>query len=326
MGPARDIYDVMVPFYYLSKFFGLAPFKTKQNKGNKRLLSNYGLITIFRILLFLSFFIYFLIYLETTEFVENIAGAAFRVALYNVFIMTTIILTSVIVNQRKLIQIIDDFVELDRNLAATNVKVDYKTAKNVVLFEIIVSSVVFLATLVIQLFLNFEIKIYIYSIMNVIDYIGTLFIFQYCNLLLLLRQRYRYLHRFLEKIARNKRSLLELPPIDIKIKKAAKIHGKLHKIAKQINVTYEFQLFTIILVRFILIMTQLINLYRIIIDPMWGDTLSYVVVMIYLLFHVFKISFIACLSDDVAQKVNIISKLISLYNFIVNYFFNFISF
>ncbi|XP_017778179.1 PREDICTED: putative gustatory receptor 28b [Nicrophorus vespilloides] len=299
-----DIYDTLIPVYVLSKILGLAPFKLSL-KGNRGFVSDVGPIIITRILVLLSVMIFVAWELENLDFPDNIAGIAMRVELYLGTVMTGIVLILAVVNRRGIIGSVNNLMEVDRLLKAADIAVSYKNAKTFCAAQIIFITCVFSSKIIIQPFSSKTSLLYIYSVFNIVDYINTIMLFQYVDLFLLIRQRYIWLNRSVRNLGMEMKIHFlksQCLPLDSLIVQYGIIHNALYQIGNKINRSYGVQLLVTIIVRFIMVTTQLIYAYKIIQDPEQGDPISYTLLFMYLMLHTTKLFMVASISTNTSTK------------------------
>lgn len=288
---ANDIYDILKPLFFVSKILGLVPIKFNKN-GTA--FKDYAILNIIEILIITCITVYLLIWLEIVDFSENIAGLALRVELYLGMIITIIILVLAKANQKLLMRILNGLNKID-------CKLNYKTGLLLVYFQVIGITCIFITKLVIQLYVNSNIKLYIYSIFNVVDYANTIMLFQYVDILLILRQKYVSLNAIVKERGVIKNNITFLKRY---VRKIANSHDKLYQVCLNINKMYGIQLLVTIAARFIMITIQLINVYKLIQDGslLQTDSISYALPFIYLFLHGSKIFMIVAVSENVVRQ------------------------
>lgn len=329
---AEDLYDVMYPVFIISKILGLAPFQYN-HKGKKSYSPHFGVITILRFILVVGVMCYVCFVMEEVNFSVNIGGMALRYELYFGTIMTAIILLMAMVNQKLTIKAVTLIIELDADLRRIGVPVSYKHAQIFAYSQVSFIAFMFAANAIIQPFSGSVAYFVIYSIFNVIDYLNTTVLFQYVNMLLLIRQRFIWLNRKIKDLSNSSKTIFttrdnnyieEIPHLIRVVPKEqfdsghviinlAKVHSKLHVVSKVTNRMYGVQLLVTIAIRFIMITTQLINTYKVIQDPHLAGSVTHSLIAIYLFLHFSKIFMVAAVSDNTASKV------ILLVTFILNY-------
>lgn len=239
--------------------------------------------------------------------------------------MTFTVLTLAVVNQKLLIRCIEKLVEIDLSMQNIHITVHYKNSKKFVLFQVIAITCVFLSKVVLQFFTHSATTLSMYSAFNIFDYINTIMLFQYVDLLLLIRQRFIWMNRKLRNLpnTNNSPEALRIPitPIvcdgynrkrsiqiqfdtELILNNLAKIYGNLCHVSRMVNRTYGIQILVTIGSRFVMITTQSINTYNIIRDPTQGSRVQYALLAIYLMLHTSKIFMVASLSENTAAKVS----------------------
>lgn len=273
--------------------------------------------------MFLSHFVYryvtLLVYDPNATI--DIGWVALRCELYFGAAVTSIILTLAITNQKFLIKAIENIIKIDYGMKKIGIKITYRNAQRFAYFQIFGITIVFILKLIIQSFYAKEFYIFVYNVFNVVDYINTIMLFQYVDILLLLRQRYVWLNKEIKEMGKAQTSGLnefKLTSLQVSGRTSGKnncvstedllitlgkVHIKLFDTAKLVNRTYGIQLLSSITARFIMITTQLINMYKIIKDPNTDNNITYSLVAIYLFLHVSKIFMIASISENTAAKV-----------------------
>lgn len=316
---AEDIYDVMYPIFIISKILGLAPFQYNR-KGQKSYTAHFGVITILRYILILGVMCYICFVMDDINFSVNIGGMALRYELYFGTIMTAIILLLAITNQKLLIDAIHKITEIDEDFKNMGREVTYKNAQIFSYLQILFMISMFSCKAILQPFSNDLAYFVIYSIFNVIDFINTGMLFQFVDLLLLIRQRFIWINREIRNLTSFSRKistigetveinqLMQVHPknSDFKsvIKSLGKIQNKLYFVCKVTNRNYGMQLLVTVTIRFIMITTQLINTYKVIQDPRLAGSVTHSLIAIYLFFNFTKLFMVCALSTNTAAKVS----------------------
>lgn len=318
---AQDLYDVMYPIFIISKVLGLAPYQLHL-KDERRLTAHIGIITIARFILIVGTMCYVCFVMDELNFSVNIGGMALRYELYFGTIMTAIVLVLSMTNQKPAIKSITMLKELDADFEQIGFHISYKNAQIFCYAQIVFMLFMFMAMVTLQPFSGSLAYFVIYSIFNVVDVINTTMLFQYVDVLLLIRQRFIWLNRKIRDLSdfsktiitvHNETHLTHGMPVNVTRRKLetrnlitnlAKIHGKLFAVAKITNRIYGVQLLVTITIRFVMITTQLINTYKLIQDPKLADSVTHSIVAIYLFLHFSKIFMVAAVSENTACKVS----------------------
>lgn len=300
-----NVYDLLWPLLQISKIFALLPLRLR----NKRSNHIYVTYNIFIIIVFVSADVYVLHSLDYTS--NNIADVALRIELYLCMIMITIMNTMVILRKRLFMQILKDIVTLDCEFNLCSITFDYNMGLKLVLSQIIGITCVFLSKFGIQFNLSKDINFYAYTIFNLTDYINTLMLFQYVDILLILRLRYVRLNRLID--GKEMRLLKKWQLETYRIKLIAKLHYRLHEICANVNQMYGVQILITICVRFIMITMQLIIIYKSIQQDYVEDAnvIYYILSGIYLFLHISKLLMIVAVSENVVYNAKQIAD--SLY-------------
>lgn len=93
-----------------------------------------------------------------------------------------------------------DIYDLDKVMQNAGISICYKNARRFNSFQISGITCVFLTKAIMQPFTAERAFVSIYNIFNIVDYINTITLFQYVDLLLLLRQRYIWLNRKIKQL------------------------------------------------------------------------------------------------------------------------------
>ncbi|KRT79786.1 hypothetical protein AMK59_6730 [Oryctes borbonicus] len=317
---AEDIYDVILPIYILSKILGLAPFTI----AKKILKPHFNPLTLVHILLVIGGMCYNAYLVETLEQQQKMVALALKCELYLGTLMTFTVLTLAIINQKLLIECVEKIDEIDMNMKNINIKINYKNSRRFVSVQIIFITCVFLLKVVLQFFMHSAARLSMYTAFNVFDYINTIMLFQYVDLLLLIRQRFIWMNRRLRQLNNYtdyfEKLTIPLTPIvsdtdtkkypirtkldsELILNNLAAIYVKLCQLSRLVNRTYGIQILVTVGSRFVMITTQLINTYNIIGDPRFDSPIRYTLTFIYLFLHSSKIFMIASLSENTAAKV-----------------------
>nr|AVH87327.1 gustatory receptor 12 [Holotrichia parallela] len=314
MNNSEDIYNTILPIYVISKILGLAPFKMTK----KVFVIQCGPIVPLRIFIVTGIMCYIAVELEKKEYATGIAALALKCELYLGIFMTFAVLILAVINQKDLMGVITKLVDIDENMRRIHIKINHKNSRRFVLIQMIFISCVFLIKLMLQYFSHTSTMIVIYSAFNFVDYINTIMLFQYVNLLLLIRQRFIWVNRKLKSISNFSYPIcvgenkVTLTPIQIvkhksflfdarlQLEVLAKIYSKLCDISRLTNWTYNIQILITVTSRFVMITTQLINTYNAIRDPRRGSYIEYSVMSTYLALHLSKIFMVASVSENTA--------------------------
>ncbi|KAF5279977.1 hypothetical protein FQR65_LT15115 [Abscondita terminalis] len=247
----------------------------------------------------------------------NIGWLALRFEIYFGATITSIILTLAVTNQKMLINAIENIIKIDKEMDKIGIKVTYVNAQRFSYFQILGISCVFSTKLILQAFSARAYYKFVYNTFNVVDYLNTIMLFQYVDILLLLRQRYIWLNREIRNTPQRRyewnslttdKKLYSVVDIanavtpKILVKRWGKLHGELFTTAMLVNRAYGVQLLSTICARFIMITTQLINVYKSIQDPNQSDANTYTLMAIYLFLHGSKIFMVASISENTAAK------------------------
>lgn len=237
--------------------------------------------------------------------------------------MTFLVLLLALFQQQHLINIIMELVNIDQHMNSMHIKLNYDNSKRFGLAQMVIITCLFLLKISLQYFSYSTAILVMYSVFNLVDYINTIMLFQYVNLVLLIRQRFIWLNRRLRQIRRhptylNKCRLSLIPKLNYNsgntsmIRKMeietllidlAKIYAKLCSLSRFVNRTYNVQILITVASRFLMITTQLINTYNTIRDRSSEQVTQYIVLSLYICLHFFKILMVASVSENTASKV-----------------------
>lgn len=220
------------------------------------------------------------------------------------------------------IKAIEKIMKIDCDLMKIGINISYQNAQRFAYFQMIGITLVFSSKLILQPFSVKKLYVFVYNVFNVVDYINTIMLFQYVDILLLLRQRYIWINKEIRNKGDDKRFSKDIkfikcydkvhgkevnyptqPLFENFIDSIAKIHSDMYHTAILINRSYGIQLLTTICARFVMITTQLINTYKTIQTPNKGDAMQYIIFGIYLFLHISKIFMVASISENTSAKV-----------------------
>jgi len=199
----NGIYTVLRPLYYVCKVFGLASYSYVADRRNNRVKSDYGylnyIFTVIWLILFTVGFPVHILELDDNAFRSNITFIAF--ILYVISSYTSSIVAVVwvsIIKRRRFLEIIENISEVDNKLRCTLQEETYMNRN--VMFNII-SEIIPLT------FIQCTVMIYNISLMEsepyyiidvIISYVpgicNALILFQFVNLVFMVKQRYSYLN------------------------------------------------------------------------------------------------------------------------------------
>lgn len=166
----------------------------------------------------------------------------------------------------------------------------------------------------------------VFTVLNLVDYLNTIMLYQYTDFVLLLRQRYIWLNREITTLGEivspstdgltgaplypNEFITIKRPPFENNsnsgaghaLQALANIHDALYDCAEVGNRAYSIQLLATVGVRFLMVTTQLLNTYKMLADGKSGSTVSFVLAGIYIILHTLKVFMFASLSSNTADK------------------------
>lgn len=319
---AEDLYDVMVPVFIISKILGLAPFYF--NRKTRELKPHFGIVTIVRFILIVGTMCYICYVMDELNFTQNIGGMALRYELYFSTLLTAVVMILAITNQKLAIGAIVEIIEIDEDFRLMGQKVTYRNAQIFAYGQIVYMITMFLAKVILQPFANSLAYLTIYSIFNLVDFINTTMLFQFVNILLLMRQRFIWVNREVKDLAElsknknterkrakdKKRHIVHVISQNSEdyrflttIIDYGRIHNRLSIVCKMTNRIFGIQLLVTITIRFVMITTQLINTYKVIQDPTLASSVTHSMIAIYLFLNCAKLFMVAAVSDNTAAKV-----------------------
>lgn len=147
-----DLYDAIIPLYYLSKVVGVAPFSLKGKRGKRKFVADVGAFVFIRIACIMSAMAYVAFLLEKTHLPFDIGGVAIRVELYLGTVLTAFVLILAITNQNLVILSIQSIVQVDRKMKASAINITYENARKFCILQNIFMFSVFTLKGVIQIF------------------------------------------------------------------------------------------------------------------------------------------------------------------------------
>lgn len=302
---ANDIYDLLWPLLNISKIFALLPLRI--NKRSNKTLRDCGIPNVLLALGFVwssSSGLYYL------GFADNIGDIALRVQLSLGMTLIMVMMLMAKLRQHLFLQILLKIATLDDELKSYSITFDYTFGYKLVWMQIVGISCFFLCKLILQFNISNHTKFCAYSIFNLVDYINTLMLFQFVDILLILRRRYVRLNQL---ITNEETKLLRKWYLEAhRVKIIAKLHCKLHKICLDVNRMYGVQLLVTICIRFVMITMLLITIYKLIQQDYMEkiDTIYYILCAIYLLMHISKLFMIVAVAENITENAKrIVSNL-----------------
>lgn len=335
-----DLYDAILPLYILSKVLNLGPIHLRERENKKYFVSSVGLNNFVHLLIILCPIFYGTHLVEKMEFNSGLRKAASRFELYMGMILTTVIIVTLCINNKLIISSVNDILYVDKLLRLINLPVSYTNARIFCICQIVFITIVFLSKFVINMFGESDTQILLYSIFNIVDYINTISLFQYVNLVLLLWQRYKWINKQMKLLRKqmimqdthntfmiyskeflNKKNYNTTYINQSNDKKnikmitdnletflyIMKIHNKLYIIGININRAYSAQLLLTIAMRFIMLITQLLHIYKLLLDKKYADDnnsiSAHILIFIFLILHFSKILMLSAVSSITVNEV-----------------------
>lgn len=244
--------------------------------------------------------------------------------------MTFTVLLLGMLNQKKLIKIIESLSNIDNHMKNIHIKINYESIRKFGLIEMLVIICLFSTKIILQYFSEDSATLFMYSTFNLIDYINTVMLCQYINLVLLVRQRFmlsnirlKTISKFSYPILTNDMDIYVVPVLrqndfttnltryqnSLLLIDLAKIYDKLCAVSRLINYAYNIQILVTVGSRFVMITTQLLSIYNAIRIPEYENNIQYAILVTYLTLNLLKIFVVASASENTAAKVrnNILS-------------------
>lgn len=318
-----EFYTAIAPNYWVSKVFGLLHLSFTEKTPQRKLVitpfkSLIGLC-ILRTVIFLAITGYIYRELEVLEFPENMTGVAVQIELYLGVMLTIIEFILAVILRKSDLKIIDMFIALDKSMSARGICISYKGIRRIAYYQVLAVVVMFLVSSVLQVLRDSQALLVINAGINIVNAVNFFMVYQYINVLLLLKQRFVWLNNAIENIGtkhnadeevptlqltyvneNNKSNSLSLSPYVSKkymkihdlrntIRNYGKIYNLLSDLASLINDSFGFYILICILTRFIMICTELIYFYKLFQNPNDGDGLAYISIVLNILMHAFKL-------------------------------------
>ena len=201
----NGIYTVLRPLYYVCKVFGLASFSYVADRRNKRVQTDYGCLNYIFTVIWLFIFTFGLpAQILTLDSDDYNSQALFIASILHYISSFTSSIVSVVwvstIKRRKFLEIIENISEVDNKIRYTHQEETYMN-RNVMLN--IISEIIIL--IVIQCILitqhTYQVEsdpyyiIIIETISCVPDICNTLVLFQFVNLVFMMKQRYSHLKK-----------------------------------------------------------------------------------------------------------------------------------
>ena len=202
----NGIYTVLRPLYYLCKLFGLASYSYVADRRNKRVTTDYGylnyMFTVIWLIVYTAVLPVHILYDYSVDIVPQTIFIVF--ILYVIFSYTSTIIVVVwvsFIKRKRFLEIIEKVSEVDNKIQYTVQEETYMNRK--VMFNIISEIILLTAsqcTVNIYSIYIFKSESYYIIILILTDVFATyicniLFLFQYLNLVFMMKQRYSHLNK-----------------------------------------------------------------------------------------------------------------------------------
>jgi hypothetical protein len=203
----NGIYTVLRPLYYLCKVFGLASYSYAADRRNKRVTPDYGYMNyFFTVLLLVVFTVGLPVQILTLRsFISGSKTLFISFMLYFISSYTSSIVAVVwisIIKRRRFLEIIEHISEVDNKIRYTlqeETNMNRKVMFNIIL-EIILLTVIQCAMTSHHIYFMAGEPYYI-IVIQIIGYMpdicNTLYLFQFVNLVFIVKQRYSQLNKLL---------------------------------------------------------------------------------------------------------------------------------
>ena len=203
----KGIYTVLRPLYYLCKLFGLASYSFVADGRNRRVATDYGYLnytfTVIWLILFTVGFVFQILKLQSFDVKSKILFAAY--ILYITLSYTSSIVAVVwvsVVRRKRFLEIIENISEVDNKIRYTPQEETYMNRN--VMFNII-SEIILLkvikCTAIIYYIHHTVSEPYYVIVMETISYVtsicNALILFQFLNLVFMMKQRNRHVNKCL---------------------------------------------------------------------------------------------------------------------------------
>ncbi|GJQ74258.1 hypothetical protein Trydic_g19159 [Trypoxylus dichotomus] len=233
--------------------------------------------------------------------------------------MTIVILILAIVKQKALIEVLQKLIAIDEHLRQSEILPIYKYCTRFAIMQVVIITCIFTLKLILQVLNDAEASLLVYGVFNIVDYINAVMLLQFVNLLLLMRQRFTWLNRKLEKLSKSanislyidEKKVMPLMPAMIGVYKQTKpevllanlgkIYGELCHECRLVNRCFDIQILFTLIGRTIMLTAQLVNVYNII-KSSKKDYLQTVSETVYLMLHAFVIFVLASVAGETSSQ------------------------
>ena len=200
----NGIYTVFRPLYYLCKLFGLASYSYVTDSGNNRITTDYGYFNYVFTVIWLTVFIFGLpvqlLTLHSFDFDSQTLFITFM--LYITLSYTSSIVAVVwvsVIKRRKFLEILENISEVNNKIRYTQQEETYMNRN--VMFNIIAEIILFIVVKCVSIIYNIyhiASKPYYIIVIETISYVpdicNALILFQFVNLVFMMKQRYSHLN------------------------------------------------------------------------------------------------------------------------------------
>uniref|UniRef100_A0A7G3AH57 Gustatory receptor n=1 Tax=Lutzomyia longipalpis TaxID=7200 RepID=A0A7G3AH57_LUTLO len=282
--PIKNIYDVIYPFYVISKLCGFAAFPLRVPKSKKQAIKLFIQNCLFAVMIIILQWYVLTLHSSGAEDYFAIATSS-SISQFTLGLLTTIGLMNFFISfsmnfilQKYIKKLLEKFCINDQDMEKIGIKVDLRSQRRFIYIFLIIS---FLQALVVatltQAVMNYyelsflyieRITTYVFFTIGYTTLVGHMFLalvaiyVRYKLLNQSFRKRFVIIPSIIENI--DKSSEVTIDPEDQVIRKFAIIHDRLNSIIRETNTCFSFQTMTYMLSWFVYAIHGAFNLYRVV--------------------------------------------------------------
>uniref|UniRef100_A0A3F2ZDJ7 Gustatory receptor n=1 Tax=Lutzomyia longipalpis TaxID=7200 RepID=A0A3F2ZDJ7_LUTLO len=315
--PIKNIYDVIYPFYVISKLCGFAAFPLRVPKSKKQAIKLFIQNCLFAVMIIILQWYVLTLHSSGAEDYFAIATSS-SISQFTLGLLTTIGLMNFFISfsmnfilQKYIKKLLEKFCINDQDMEKIGIKVDLRSQRRFIYIFLIIS---FLQALVVatltQAVMNYyelsflyieRITTYVFFTIGYTTLVGHMFLalvaiyVRYKLLNQSFRKRFVIIPSIIENI--DKSSEVTIDPEDQVIRKFAIIHDRLNSIIRETNTCFSFQIMMNMISWFIYTIYGTFNFYRLILINFKGYELLGYANMMWIVYHAMYLSAVVIFSS-----------------------------